>query len=400
MHIHVFVDVYPHPFKPYLDVQFEEWQKSGHIVRVFSLSRIPYAVSPVSVCTIKTLREAPFEVFARIAFELIRSPKRIVAVALNGKGLLQKMKLLAIDCQLPRELPDLFFVHNLATCLRFEYLKHIFPRVPLALYYHGGEIPGVPTISDEQAKHALSSPDVIFTNTNYSVDDVVQRGAQRSKVKRIPVGFRLEDYHSSTDRSYMKNDRFQIVSVGRIAIEKGFDVAVKALAVMKKTTNINFEYVIVGDGPEMQNIRNLVQESGIGDSVRLLGILNNKDVISVLSNADVLVLSSVPANTCQETQACVMQEAMLMGAVVVASDIGGIRESVPKELCEYLFKAGDHHQLSNNLVRLFSTGASNIRRLGHIGKEFVKENYDVRKLNKMLLHYSIKMDENNGSNYL
>lgn len=390
MNIQVLVDVYPHPFKPYLDVQFEEWQKSGHVVGVISFSRISGAESPISVKTIKTLREAPVAICLKIILAFMLSPFRMFAVLSTGRGLLGKMKLMAIDCQLPRELPNLFFVHNLAAGARFAYLKQVFPRIPFSLYYHGGEIPGVPSISDDLAKLALIAPDIIFSNTKHSINDVKRRGADESKVMCIPVGFRFEDYCFSPDRGYLKNNRVQLMSIGRVALEKGFDVAIRALAELRMKTHVEVEYTLIGDGPEMQHIRRLAQECGVSNYMNFVGRLSHKEVIAYLANADVLILPSIPGHMCEETQACVMQEAMLMGAVVVASDIGGVSESIPREMCEFLFMAGNHQQLAENVGRLLSTGVDNFRRLGTIGRQFVVENYDVRLLNEKLLRMSIK----------
>jgi glycosyltransferase involved in cell wall biosynthesis len=386
--IYVFIDVYPHPFKPYFDVQFEEWQKAGHVVRIFSLSRISGAVSPITVETLKTLREAPFEVSLKIILALIQSPLRMSTIFSTGRSLLGKVKLLAIDCQLPRELPDLFFVHNLAAAVRFAYLKHIFPDIPFALYYHGGEIPGVPSVREDQAKFALMAPDIVFSNTKYSMDDAVRRGAVAPRVKRIPVGFRLEDYLPSIPRGYLENDCVQLISVGRVAPEKGFDIAILALAELHKKAQIahlEFKYTLVGNGPETQNIRRLAQECGIAGSVNFVGQLSKEEVIAHLAKADVLLVPSVPGNTWEENQACVMQEAMLMGVVVVASDIGGVSESIPSEMRKFLFTAGNYHQLAENVCQLVSVGSDNIRRLGSIGRQFVVENYNVRVLNERLL---------------
>ena len=77
-----------------------------------------------------------------------------------------------------------------------------------------------------------------------------------------------------------------------------------------------------------------------------------------------------------------------MGAVVIASDIGGIRESIPSEMHKYLFEAGDYLQLAHNIESLMLTGVENIRNLGCIGHDFVTSKYDAHIINKRLLYYS------------
>lgn len=385
MKICVLVDVYPHPFKPYFDVQFEEWQRAGHELQVFSLARIPQASSPVSVTTLRSLREAPLIVSLRILIRCVVSAVRSSKVAFAAGSLRASLKLLAVDSQLPLTAPDVFFIHNLAAGARFWYLKKIFPRVPTGLYYHGGEIPGVAAISAADSRRAFSGPDLVFSNTRSSVMEAEERGAPLTKTRTLPVGFRLEDYPWSGTRTYKHAGRFQIVSVGRVALEKGFDIAVRALSELHRRSKLEFEYTIIGDGPEMANIRRLVQECGIQHLVRFTGAVSIADVIAKVRDADVLVVPSVPSNTWRENQACVMQEAMLMGVAVIASDIGGVSESLPPEMRDFLFSAGDQAQLVGNIERLLAGGETTLHALGNTGRDFVLRKYDVRELNRQIL---------------
>jgi glycosyltransferase involved in cell wall biosynthesis len=385
MQICVLVDVYPHPFKPYFDVQFEEWQRAGHELRVFSLARIPNASSPVSVTTVNTLREAPVSLALRILGRCLTAPLRTFQLLTAPGSLFEAIKLLALDAQLPRKAPDVFFLHNLAAGVRFWYLKRIFPRVPVGLYYHGGELPGVAAITREQSQRALAGMDLILTNTRYSAQESVDRGARPEQIRIVPVGFRLEEYPWLEQRPYQPGGRFRIVSIGRVALEKGFDVALRALAELQRRGTVEFDFTLIGDGPEMTNIRQVARECGMESRVRFTGALPLKEVVKALSDADVLVLSSVPRNTWQENQACVMQEAMLLGAVVVASDTGGVAESIPEEMRGYLFKPGEPEQLTDKLEQLLLTGAAKLRELGRVGRKFVVQNYDVRELNARIL---------------
>jgi glycosyltransferase involved in cell wall biosynthesis len=128
-----------------------------------------------------------------------------------------------------------------------------------------------------------------------------------------------------------------------------------------------------------------VQECGIESLVRFTGALPITEVVKALSNADVLILPSVPRHTWRENQACVMQEAMLMGTVVVAADIGGVSESIPEEMRKFLFPPGEQQPLTDSIERLLRTGATALRELGRVGRNFVIRKYDVRELNARIL---------------
>ncbi len=385
MQICVLVDVYPHPFKPYFDVQFEEWQRAGHDLSVFSFARIPHASSPVTVTTLQTLRDAPVSLALRILGRFLTAPLRSLRVLTATGSPFEALKLLALDAQLPRKAPDVFFLHNLAAGARVWYLKRVFPQVPKGLYYHGGEIPGVAAIAPALSRRALGGIDLVFTNTRASAQESVERGARPDQVRIVPVGFRFTDYPWLADRAYQPDGKFRIVSVGRVALEKGFDIAIRALSDLRRRGTIDFEYTLIGDGPEMANIRRVVRDCGLEPHVRFTGALPVEGVVKALRDADVLVLSSVPRNTWQENQACVMQEARLMGAVVVAADLGGVSESIPDEMRHLLFVPGDARQLTDNIERLLRAGAAHLRELGRTGRNFVLRKYDVRELNERIL---------------
>ncbi len=74
-----------------------------------------------------------------------------------------------------------------------------------------------------------------------------------------------------------------------------------------------------------------------------------------------------------------------MGLVVVASDIGGVSESIPEVMREFLFASGDYGQLADNIERLLLPGEAALQKLGVQGRDFVLRNYDVRELNRHIL---------------
>ena len=383
MNICVLVDVYPHPFKPYFDVHFEELAKSGHNLTVYSGSRIPGATSQVGVTTIASLRTAPFALLAQIVRRIVLSPGRALAVASATRGLRSKLKLLALDAQLPSQRPDLILAHNLWTADRFGYLKKVMPDVPFALYYHGGELPTVAQISPNRAASAFQAPDVIYTNTRHAATQVIRRGGHEAKIKIVPVGFRLGDYQPRSPRA--EDGHYYITSVGRISREKGFHDALQAIALLRKQS-FQVTYTIIGDGPEFSSLQQLAQELGVQECVRFVGRLPHREVIETLAQTDLLVLSSIPlGDSCEETQACVVQEAMLVCAAIVATDIGGVRESLAPQFHDYMTPPSNAERLASQIAKMLMHKRNGMRALGEKGRDFVLRTYDVRATNNRLL---------------
>lgn len=387
MRIDVFFDVYPHPAKPYFESQLTEWQRQGHQLRLYSFGCIPGIATAFHISFIRTLRERPIGLTLAILWRCVSLPSRSWRIFRAETDLLAAIKALAIDAQLPRRPPDVHFVHNLATAVSLSYLKRAYPATKLAIYYHGGEIPGVRQIPFAESSRALGQADVVFSNTRASVTEAEGRGAQPHRTACIPVAFPLDRFTQPAGRTHLPGNCWRFVCLGRIAQEKGFDVTLRALAGLRKRRE-DFHLSFIGEGPELASLKALTEQLGLGDRVSFFGYVKSyQDVINRLAEFDALIFSGVPipGSNFRDTQATVMQEAMLMGTVVVASDIGGIRESLPPALHPYLYTPGSAEELTERLASVMKLTAEELRSLSETARRFVEENYDIRKINERIL---------------
>jgi glycosyltransferase involved in cell wall biosynthesis len=387
MRIDVFFDVYPHPAKPYFEAQLTEWRRRGQVIRLFSLGQIPGAHSEFPITFIHTLRRHPLRLSGKILFRLLTNPARSARIWSSERGFREKIKRLATDAQLPVDAPDVYFMHNLATAVHFSYLRNAAPATAIAIYYHGGEIPGVRQIPFEESAQALGRAHIVFSNTDASVKEVVARGASAERTARIPVGFPLERFSVPSDRCYLPGGSWRFVCLGRVAREKGFDMVLRAFARLKQRTQ-NFTLTLIGTGPELPNLKELAGMLALADSVRFAGYIESyQEMVNRLGTFDALIFSSLPVqgSNFRDTQACVMQEAMLMGACVIASEIGGIRESLPPGLHPFLYRPGSEDELLSRLSNLMSRDAVTVQTLAQSARRFVLENYDIHRVNGELL---------------
>jgi glycosyltransferase involved in cell wall biosynthesis len=104
--------------------------------------------------------------------------------------------------------------------------------------------------------------------------------------------------------------------VGRLYAIKGPDVLIRALAAPGLEAT---QTVLIGDGPEREALRALVQELGIADRVTFAGA--RSDARTLMPAFDAYVLSSRSEGT-----PMVVLEAMQAALPVVATDVGGVAE--------------------------------------------------------------------------
>lgn len=89
---------------------------------------------------------------------------------------------------------------------------------------------------------------------------------------------------------YPEKDGIPILAtVGRMSPPKGYDLAVEAAAELK-ARGLLFRWYLVGDGPELPRIRNMIEEKGLSDGVFAVGAKENP--YPYMKHADVYVQTS------------------------------------------------------------------------------------------------------------
>jgi glycosyltransferase involved in cell wall biosynthesis len=126
-----------------------------------------------------------------------------------------------------------------------------------------------------------------------------------------------------------------VVSIGRFAFPKDYAKLVEALATMRA----DYRAAFVGEGPLLQEVAATILERGLTERIDLLG--NRGDVPDVLASADVFVLSSR-----SEGFPVSILEAMAAGLPVVATEVGGVSESVVDGETGLLVPPGDSGALA------------------------------------------------------
>jgi glycosyltransferase involved in cell wall biosynthesis len=112
----------------------------------------------------------------------------------------------------------------------------------------------------------------------------------------------------------------RLLSVGRVVYQKGYDVALRALAGL---TDLDWEWSIAGDGPHLPVLQQMVEELHLGDRVHFLGWQASADVKQQYLKANLFLHPSR-----HEGMPNAVLEAMASGLPVIASHISGNEELV------------------------------------------------------------------------
>lgn len=164
----------------------------------------------------------------------------------------------------------------------------------------------------------------ILTTGQPAIEAFVKLGANRSKIVNFPYWINLERYTAyrasrPLKKAFQAKSHVIFVSSGRIINQlKGYDISLRALAIVNQNlpASCDFEYRVIGDGPDIKQLHQLAGQLGLADKIKFLGWLESSEVISELAHAHCCIHSS-PVH---EPYGVVVIEAMAVGLVVFASD--------------------------------------------------------------------------------
>lgn len=113
-----------------------------------------------------------------------------------------------------------------------------------------------------------------------------------------------------------------ILYFGRLVPWKGVDAIIEIMPrLIERLGNIHF--LILGDGPEKENLKSQISKLKIGGNVHLLGKIGHNKIAGYLREADLFVL-----NTNYEGMSHAIMEAMSAGTPVVTTNVGGNPELI------------------------------------------------------------------------
>jgi len=191
-------------------------------------------------------------------------------------------------------------------------------------------------------KYFYSNFDLIIAQSNYMKQDLVDNfSIDENLIKVIynPIDIELINDKKESDIILFNKNNINLLSVGRLNYQKGYDLLLKAIEKM----NEKFHLYIIGDGEEKEKLLNLSKELNIEDRVHFLGF--QKNPYKYMDQADLLILSSR-----YEGLPNVVLEANACGLPVVAYNCPcGTREIIKDGVNGFLVECENIDELTNKI---------------------------------------------------
>lgn len=195
-------------------------------------------------------------------------------------------------------------------------------RIPLVLTVHGSDLYTNlvrPSWEAEVRRTLDAAAAIVCVSSSLARDVVALAGADPARVTVVPDTFDADRFKAV---SRAPGRALRLVSVGRLASEKGFDLLLDAVAMIARGGR-DVSLVLVGAGREDATLKRQAAASGLEPLVRFAGPLDGERLVDTLREADVFVSASR-----REGFGVAILEALATGMPVVATRCGGPEDLV------------------------------------------------------------------------
>ncbi len=234
-----------------------------------------------------------------------------------------------------------------------------------------------------RSKLTIAGSNFIFEHINENYNEYL------SKKKKLRVIFRgiNIDYFNPKNISILKQEKlkkewnlesnkFTILLPGRLTYWKGQENFIEALNILIEDYNFsNFQAILLGSDQGrkvyFKKLKSLVERYSLTKKVKF--IEHCKEMPLAYSLADVTVSASIEP----EAFGRVAVESQSMAKPIIASNIGGSRETVLNRKSGFLYKHNDPRELAKILNTVIQLSQEELKFMGNEGRKNVTKKFDV-----------------------
>lgn len=216
-----------------------------------------------------------------------------------------------------------------------------FLHTPASVARYGAMILNVPWTVSAHAKDIWTTPDWdlreklaearwTVTCTRAGYDHLRALAADPARVHLSYHGLDLSRFAPFTGRRAGRDgadpgDPVRIISVGRAVPKKGYDIVLRALALLPE--DLHWRFTHIGGGAELESLRTLAADLGLTGRIAWQGAQDQKDVLAAYRDSDLFVLACrITPDGDRDGLPNVMVEAASQRLCCIGTTISGIPE--------------------------------------------------------------------------
>jgi glycosyltransferase involved in cell wall biosynthesis len=243
-------------------------------------------------------------------------------------------------------------------------------KIPNVLSIHGGDIfdpskslsphhtPGL----KQTVKKMLNSADRVVAQSSDTQNNASYFYNVKRSIDIVPLGIKPNGFANKTRNDLnLKEDNIIFTTIGRLIKRKNLEELLEIIGTVKES--FPCELLIIGDGPERNNLEQKISAQNISQNVKLLGRVTEEEKFQYLAASDAYLSTAI-----HEGFGIVFLEAMECGIPVICYDRGGQIDFLQNGNTGFLVKLGDKNTFISRIFELL-----NNRKLSEHIKTFNKK---------------------------
>ena len=237
-----------------------------------------------------------------------------------------------------------------------------------------------------KSKLIIAGSNFIFEHINSNYQNFLK---PKNKLMVIFRGINL-DYFNPQNISEKKlnqiinqwqvnSQNVKILLPGRLSSWKGQEKFIEAMNILVEDYNfVNFEGIILGSDQGRKvyskKLQSLVQRYNLSKKIKFIEYC--KDMPAAYAVSDLVVSTSIRP----EAFGRVSVEAQAMKKPIIASNIGGSRETILDKKSGFLYKHDDPRELAKIIIDVLQLDKDALNSIGNEGRKNVTRKFDVEKM--------------------
>ncbi len=351
----------------YISLNKRFLEKEGHQVYIFTFSNDEYQDDETNVIRSPGLPLMDTGYFFNINY---RREARVILRSMDVVHVHHPFLsgTLAIRYCRPRGIPIIFTNHT-----RYDlYAKAYLPGLPDAI----GE-----TALEAYLPSFCRACDMVISPSP-SVKKILENMKVTVPIDVVPNGVDLQPFETiidPIDRAALgfSSEDILLIYTGRLGPEKNLSFLLRCFAGIAKAYG-NIGLLLVGDGPERENLTDLVAHLGVDSRVRFLGMVPYEDIRCYLATADLFVTASVT-----EVHPLSVIEAMAVGLPVLGINSPGVGDIIQDGVNGCLAEDEDMAAFTAKMARMVTE--HEMRQQMGKSASAIAQTYSIKKTSRMMI---------------
>jgi len=232
-------------------------------------------------------------------------------------------------------------------------------------------------IIEKIEKMIIARANLIITVTDTLKNWIIDRYNKIAdlKIVVIPNGVDIDVFKPMHNESGIKGplgipeSSFVILHAKALIEMNGQEYLLRAMPeILREIPSVKL--ILAGEGQMKDEYMALSKELGISEKVIFMGNIPHSDMPAYLGISDIVVIPSIKIADFEEGSSTFLLEAMAMGKPIIATNVGGLRETIINENNGVLVPDKDFQNISKSVIRLY-LDRDLADRIGNSAREFV-----------------------------